>query len=175
MDCRPHSRKSGAPLLLNGFKKFAKWDQRRGRSTLSFLSRATVKMEVKMNLRISLLFFMRFELFVVDFRGLYKGLFFGIAEMEDVLPLSVSRRNFKMKSVVLLFTFVLVTPLIIHADKDYSCTHVNATFGAPVGSKSTHLIGFLTTRLHRIVRIYCAFGCMWRNWVESYRFDRSDY
>ena len=116
-------------------------------------------MEVKMNLRISQLFFMRFELFVVDSRGL----FFGIAKMEDVLPLSVSRRNFKMKSVVLLFTFVLVTPLIIHADKDYSCPHVNATFGAPVGSKSTRLIGFLTTRLHRIVRIYCAFGCMWRN------------
>ena len=41
-----------------------------------------------------------------------------------------------MKSVVLLFTFVLVTPLIIHADKDYSCPHVNATFGAPVGSKN---------------------------------------
>lgn len=104
-----------------------------------------------------------------------RGLFFGIAEMEGVLPLSVSRRNFKMKSVVLLFTFVLATPLIIHADKDYSCPHVNATFGAPVGSESTHLIGFLTTRLHGIVRIYCAFGCMWRYCVESYRLDRSDY
>ncbi|CBK22348.2 uncharacterized protein [Blastocystis hominis] len=39
-----------------------------------------------------------------------------------------------MKIVVVLFVFLLARSIIIHAEKEYSCSHVNATFGVPVGS-----------------------------------------
>ena len=45
-----------------------------------------------------------------------------------------------MKIVAVLIVFLLAKSIIIHADKEYSCSHVNATFGVPVGSVSR---GFL--------------------------------
>lgn len=46
----------------------------------------------------------------------------------------------KMRIVAVLIVFLLAKSIIIHADKEYSCSHVNATFGVPVGSVSR---GFL--------------------------------
>ena len=85
-------------------------------------------METRTNLLHSLLFCIRFGVFVEQsLKGRAKeGTIFGLFPGEGQ----------KMKIVVVLFVFFLANSIIIHAEKEYSCSHVNATFGMPVGSVS---------------------------------------
>ena len=85
-------------------------------------------MEKRTNLLRSLLFCIRFEVFVEQsLKSILK---------EVTIFVLFARRRLKMKIVVVLFVFLLARSIIIHAEKEYSCSHVNATFGVPVGSVS---------------------------------------